>query len=71
MNGHTRRGATDQNAKIPRIRFVAQEQERLILLIPILHAIHVYMQYLIHMQKGLWNLWIRNEARESSLIDTE
>lgn len=69
MNGHKRRGTTDQNAKIPRPRFIAPQQ--LILLISILHAIHVYMQYLIHMQKGLWNLWIRNEARESSLIDTE
>lgn len=26
------------------------------LLITILHAIHVCMQYLIHMQEGLWNL---------------
>lgn len=69
MDGHTCRIAIDQDVKIPRTRFVAPEW--LILLEPILHAIHVYMQYTIHMQKGLWNLWIRNEAKESSLIDTE
>lgn len=69
MDGQTCRRAIDQDVKIPRTRFVAPEW--LILLEPILHAIHVYMQYTIHMQKGLWNLWIRNETKESSLIDTE
>lgn len=57
MNGYTRRGATDENAKNSQDQICTTRRVDLItLLTPVLHAIHVCMQYLIHLQEGLWNL---------------
>lgn len=57
MNGYTCRGATDQNARNSQDQICSTGRADLTtLLIPVLYAIRVCMQYLIHMQEGLWNL---------------
>lgn len=72
LNGYKHRGPTDQNAKNSQNQSCSIGRADLTaLLIPVLHAIRVCMQYLIHMQEGLWSLQIRRETREFKLIDTE
>lgn len=57
MNGYMHSEATDQNAKNSQdLIYSIRRADLTTFLTSVLNAIHVCMQYPIHMQEELWNL---------------